>query len=102
MLHPYVVGVGEPVDVDVDPRVEVADTGDTDLDTVHGLRGQRARQRAAQHVLEAEQPIAAPGQECCGVRIGKVGRLDLGCDAEPGERPLDLVQRRRLHRTTEA
>lgn len=62
MLHPYVVGVSEPVDDDVDPRVEVADTGDTDLDTVHGLGGQRARHRAAQYVLEAEQPIAAPGQ----------------------------------------
>ena len=62
----------------------------------------RARERAAQHVLERLEPVAPVGQQGADRGVGQVGELDLDRGGAGGEGALDLVEGGRVRDAGEA
>ena len=86
----------------VEPGVELVVAAAADLDAGRRDALRLARERAAQHVLERLEPVAAVGEQGADRGVGEVRELDLDRGAAGGEGPLDLVELGRVRDAVEA
>ena len=75
--HHLGVGVGEAIQDDVEPGLELFLAARPDLDPRWRDPLWLARQDQAEHVIKQDEPIASPSQHGTNRGIGKVGQFDL-------------------------